>query len=188
MRTAITFFFSLSLLATASGCAETTYHHGHVYSRVHDRTARAIMAATDAVLTVAELADFVQNAQAVAREDDTPPEPPRAVRFAPIGPYEPPAAAEKPAEPRTPFDLGGAYGALSHVDLDACKAQGLPAGYGRVEVAFVADGSSRDLRLALPDGSPEPARACVETAFRQVHVAPFDGAQVTVRRSFYVGA
>jgi hypothetical protein len=188
MRTQITFFFSLSLLVTASGCAETTYHHGRACAPVHDRTARTIMATADTVLAVAELAQAIEDVQAVTQEDDTPPEPPAAVRFAPIGPYQPPAAADTAADNRTQFDLGGAYGAIAHVDLGACRAQGLAAGYGRVEVGFAGDGSTRDLHVALPAGSPDGARACVETAFRQVRVAPFDGAQVTVRRSFYVGA
>lgn len=190
MRTAITFFFSLSLLTAASGCAATAPcdpYYPHAYPRVHSRTDAAIVGAAFVISLVARAAADSQ-AQDVAQEDDTSSDPPLRVRLGPIPPHQPPAAADAPDPSRTAFDLGGAYGALAHVDLSACKSDGLAPGYGRVEVAFAGDGSARDMHVALPAGSPEPARACVETAFRQVRVAPFDGAQVTVRRSFYVGA
>jgi hypothetical protein len=183
-------FVSLPLLlASASGCAPGPYGYAHVCAPVHSRTDRAIVAAADAILAIAEVAQAVQeaqSAQASAEDDDPSGDPPLRVRLGPIPPHEPAAAADTRVESRTPFDLGGAYGALANVDLDACKVQGLAPGYGRVEIAFVTDGSPRDVRLTLPTGSTDSARACVESAFQQMRVAPFDGAEATIKRPFYV--
>jgi hypothetical protein len=120
-------------------------------------------------------------------DDPTPPdEPPLRVRVGPIPPHEQPSAADTRVESRTAFDLGGAYSALAQVDLTPCKAQGLAAGYGRVEIAFANAGTPASLNVSLPAGSSASAQACVDDAFKRVQVARFDGSRATVRRSFFV--
>jgi hypothetical protein len=99
-----------------------------------------------------------------------------------------PPPGDPPAPLPTKFDMGGAYGALSHVDLAACKEQGLRAGYGRVLLGFEPDGRPVGVSIEMPAGSTPEARSCVEQAFRTVRVAPFEGAPVNVRRAFFVGA
>jgi hypothetical protein len=105
----------------------------------------------------------------------------------PVPPHMPASAADRRVEPQhMGFDLGRAYGSLAKVDLDACRAQGLISGYGRVTVAFEPAGTPVGVNLELPTGSAPAARACVEQAFRSVRVAPFEGAPVNVRRAFFV--
>jgi len=112
--------------------------------------------------------------------------PPLRVRLGPVPPHERPSAADTRVESHTQFDLGGAYAALAHVDLDACKVQGLAPGYGKVRIAFDHGGAASSVRATLPSGSSAAAQACVEAAFKQVQVARFDGTQATVRRAFFV--
>ena len=107
-----------------------------------------------------------------------------ALAHVPLDVPPPPAPVVVPAR----FDLGGAYGALTRVDLGPCKAQGLAPGYGRVVLGFEPDGAPAGVAVEMPPGSSPIARACVERAFRAVRVAPFDGAPVNVRRPFFVKA
>jgi hypothetical protein len=99
-----------------------------------------------------------------------------------VPPAQPMPAVVQP----THFDLGSAYGALGHVDLEACKTEGLAPGYGRVLLAFEPDGTPAHVAVQMPAGSAPSATRCVVEAFRGVRVAPFDGAPVNVRRQFYV--
>jgi hypothetical protein len=165
---------SLALVCTGSGCA-------------NPGLGRLAFAAAFAAAEIAQASDDAQAAQA-ARDE--------AYDGAPAGPVvisDQPGLPADEADHRVEhaparFDLSAAYGAVDHVDVDACKADGLAAGYGRVVLGFVSDGAATGVALALPAGSSPDARACVEAAFRRVRVAPFDGAAVNVRRPFFVKA
>ena len=104
----------------------------------------------------------------------------------PIPPHLPASDADHRVERQAQFDLAGAYGALGKVSLDACKAQGLTSGYGRVILAFDADGTAIGVGVDLPAGSSPGARACVEAAYGAIRVPPCDGAPRKVRRGFFV--
>jgi hypothetical protein len=117
-------------------------------------------------------------------------DPPEArIELVPVGPTEEvsfESSAPSAPLPR-PFDLGGAYAAMSRVDLSACKADGLTAGYGRAVVAFAQDGTVSGVSVELPPASAADARACVDSAFRAARIPAFAGSQPTsVRRAFYV--
>jgi hypothetical protein len=111
------------------------------------------------------------------------PEPEPAVLIVPT--HVPPAAPARPdAGPR--FDQGAARNALDSVDLDACKAEGLPPGYGHARVTFAKDGRVRKIVIDGPAGlSPEAVR-CVGNALGTAEVDPFDSAPVTVPTTWHV--
>jgi hypothetical protein len=179
---------SLLFLVVSSGCTTVAYN-GRFETAHHHRqsTAYAVEAAADTVGAIVDLAAAVSALPepGAAEVDDNHPQ--WAYALMPIPPHEPAAAADSRVEaaPKR-FDLSGAYSAVDGVDLSACKADGLAAGYGRVAIGFAATGSPAGLTVDLPDGSTPAARACVEGAFRQVSVAAFDGADVKVTRSFFV--
>lgn len=101
----------------------------------------------------------------------------------------PASLSQPPPDPTHPFDLQKAYGALDGVDLGACKADGLVAGYGRVVLGFATNGAPASVSVELPAGSSASAQSCVQDAFRKVQVSPFDGDSIaTARRSFFVKA
>lgn len=164
----------------------------------HDRSGHAFAraaAADDGLEGLAELAAAVAALQPdpVITVDDGGDPPPDADASEPPGRSQtfhtvPAWLSAPPPENTRAFDLGGAYGALASVDLAACKADGLAAGYGKVVVGFDADGAPASVSVVLPGGSADGARGCVEGAFRNVRVAPFDGSAVTVQRSFFVKA
>jgi hypothetical protein len=172
MRRAYLPFVALTLLALlASGCAHRCGCGG---SRL------------GVVLGYALMTDYQDRNDNPEREwltsDGSPPgDPDLSVTPAPPVAL---ASVARPGERR--FDLGGAYAALSRVDLTDCREDGLARGYGRALVAFADDGSAIGVGLELPVGSAPDARACVEDAFRRASVAPFDGDTVNVRRAFYV--
>jgi hypothetical protein len=85
------------------------------------------------------------------------------------------------------FDLESAHGALSHVDLAACRSAGLAPGYVHVSVAFAPDGTVWGVSLAVPEASTPGARTCVDAAVRDLRLAPFSGAALgTARRTIFV--
>jgi hypothetical protein len=175
MRPSILLVPTLALLATSSGCTRPGAVAGAVFAY--------------------ELAEGMQSTDNPEQEwttadvpsDEEEAEGSSSGMVRPVPPHMPASAADQRVErQRVGFDLGGAYGVLAHVNLDPCKAQGLTPGYGRVIVAFEPAGAPVGVGVALPAGSAPSAHACVEQAFRAVHVAPFEGAPVNVRRAFYV--
>lgn len=147
-------------------------------------------AVADSLFLAYELAEEARNSPPGDHDDvlDTPD--PVVVEYVPVAPEAPqryaPPAPPPPPGPRA-FDLGGAEASLAAVDVDACKAEGLAPGYAHATVAFAPDGTVSAVALDLPAGTSPAARACVETAFRTPHVAPFSGDQVmNVRRGFYL--
>jgi hypothetical protein len=194
----------LAVLATASDALAGDHHPVFVahesHAAAHEarapeheaRAAEHVARATAGLIVAAgEVAEASGNPEAESTEadDSGPPD----IVVVQVGPHPvplhmPASAADHRVERHVAFDLGGAYGALAKVDLDACKAQGLTGGYGRVVLAFAPDGSAAGTSIDLPEGSSPAARTCVEQAFGAVHVSAFDGAPMNVRRAFFVKA
>jgi hypothetical protein len=105
----------------------------------------------------------------------------------------PPAAtARTEASPRrlapdpVAFQLGAGYGALSRVDLDACRERGLQAGYLRVHATFTGYGYV--VRASVEgETAPSPAALdCIADQLRQAGVPAFDGGEARLTRTYYV--
>ena len=89
-------------------------------------------------------------------------------------------------EPR-PFDRGAAAGALARVSVAQCAASG-QVGTGHVTVTFSPSGRVSSVIVDDPSFSGTPAGRCVTAAFFGASVAPFEGAQVRVGKTFNIGA
>ena len=94
-------------------------------------------------------------------------------------------AATAPSGPA--IDREAAVAALSSAarSAAACKKPDGPTGTGRVAVTFAPTGKA----TATIEGAPfagTPVGGCVAAWFRAVHVAPFGGDPVTVRKTFVV--
>jgi hypothetical protein len=89
-------------------------------------------------------------------------------------------------EPR-PFDRGAAAGALARVSVAQCAASG-QVGTGHVTVTFAPSGRVSSVVVDDPSFSGTPAGRCVTAAFFSASVAPFEGAQVRVGKTFDIGA
>lgn len=84
------------------------------------------------------------------------------------------------------FHLGAGYGALGHLDLSACRDEGLQPGYVRVRVTFQRTGHvvHASIRGAV---SPSPeALACIGEQLEVASVPRFDGDDVTLSKTFFV--
>lgn len=176
-------FLASALLLTCTGCA-------HEYGGHRARYAYTGVATADVVLATYELGQALGNSVPGGHEDILDLPDPVQVEYVPVAP-EPPQRYAPPAPPPPPgpraFDLDAAQSSLAAVDVDACKADGLTTGYGHATVAFAPDGTVQGVALDLPSPTSPAARACIESAFRTPHVAPFSGDQVmNVRRSFYI--
>lgn len=175
----------VAVAVTSSGCTRDGMRGVNAASSAAD----AIGTTADLVTTLADL-DTNNPQHEWTTDDGSPPSdtPASTWELRPIPPHLPASAADTRVDKDRPFDLGAAYGALAHVDLDACKDHGLSAGYGRVTLGFANDGTPAGVGVDLPDGSKPEARACVEQAFQAVRVAPFEGAGASVRRAFFVNS
>lgn len=111
------------------------------------------------------------------------PEPEPAVLIAPTH-MPPPAPVRPEAGPR--FDQGAARNALDSVDVDACKAEGLPNGYGHARVTYARDGHVQKVVIDGPAGLSPEAVSCVGNALGAAMVPAFDGAPVTVATTWHV--
>jgi hypothetical protein len=89
-------------------------------------------------------------------------------------------------EPR-PFDRSAAAGALARVSVAQCAASG-QVGTGHVTVTFGPSGRVSSVIVDDPSFSGTPAGRCVTAAFFSASVAPFEGGQVRVGKSFNLGA
>jgi hypothetical protein len=103
-------------------------------------------------------------------------------------------ASEPIAAPRrqdTPdplfFSLGAGYGALGLIELAPCQDEGL-AGYVRLRVTF--RGSGHVTRAAVESRvAPSPdALSCIGQQLSLATVPVFDGGEVTLSRTFFVGS
>jgi hypothetical protein len=200
MRQSLFFLAPLvGLLVTTSGCTREGFGPEPIGASSHHADvgrhsgARAVGGLLDALALGYEIAEAARNSDAegatVSPDDGYPPDdgsPPEDPGYAATFHTVPPAA--DPAHEARAFDLGSAYGEIARVDVGTCKADGLATGYGRVILGFDDSGAPTSVGVEIPAGSTPAARSCLENAFRKVHVAPFDGAAVNVRRAFYVKA
>jgi hypothetical protein len=84
------------------------------------------------------------------------------------------------------FHLGAGYGALGHIDVVPCRDRGLPSGYMRLRATFRPSGRVAHAALESVSEPPEEALTCIGEQLEATSVPPFDGADVTLTRIFYV--
>jgi predicted Zn finger-like uncharacterized protein len=117
----------------------------------------------------------------------------------PAGLPPPPAAAPAPAPaapaPAAPaaggsgdFDRAAALSALSAAATaaQACKKPDGPTGSGRVAVTFANNGTATTANVEGPPFAGTPVGGCVAARFRSVHIPPFGGSVITVRKTFII--
>jgi hypothetical protein len=84
------------------------------------------------------------------------------------------------------FHLGAGYGALGHIDVEPCRDRGLPSGYLLLRATFRPSGRVAHAALESLTEPPEGALTCIGEQLEGTSVPPFDGADVTLSRIFYV--
>jgi hypothetical protein len=92
------------------------------------------------------------------------------------------------AEPKKgpPFDPRAARGALWHVDVSHCKAQGVPQGRGHAYVTFAPEGGVTKVTVDLPWDLPAAGSKCIADALSKVTVTEFGGSPATIGASWVV--
>jgi hypothetical protein len=105
---------------------------------------------------------------------------------APAPPALPPSPRDKPAPDPVRFQMGAGYGALSHVDVSACRDRGLQAGYFHVHATFSHEGYV--MRASVESEAPPspPALDCIAEVLRQAGVPRFDGNEATLTKTYFV--
>jgi predicted Zn finger-like uncharacterized protein len=108
---------------------------------------------------------------------------PVAAAPAPAAPAAAPAAASG-----ADFDRAAAISALSAAATAAqsCKKPDGPTGSGRIAVTFANSGAATTANVEGPPFAGTPVGGCVAARFRGVHVPPFGGAVITVRKTFFI--
>jgi DNA-directed RNA polymerase specialized sigma24 family protein len=114
-----------------------------------------------------------------------PPAPTTASSSAPapkmVAPPKPVAPPVPLTSRSTAFDRVAAAAALAKVKTDSCA---MPAPYGHASVTFAPDGT---VALAIVDSGPlmgTAAGSCVVQLYLNVRIAPFEGAPVSVGKTF----
>jgi len=104
-------------------------------------------------------------------------------------------AAPAPAAPAAPaaggsgdFDRAAALSALSAAATAAqsCRKPDGPTGSGRVAVTFANNGTATTANVEGPPFAGTPVGGCVAARFRSVHIPPFGGSVITVRKTFII--
>lgn len=85
-----------------------------------------------------------------------------------------------------PFQIGAGYGALSRVDLGACRERGLPSGYVRVRATFTRVGYVVRASVETATPPPAPALDCIADRLRQTGVPAFDGKDARLSKTYFV--
>jgi predicted Zn finger-like uncharacterized protein len=116
----------------------------------------------------------------------------------PAGLPPPPVAAPAPAAPAPAaapaaggsgdFDRAAALSALSAAATAAqsCKKPDGPTGSGRIAVTFANNGTATTASVEGPPFAGTPVGGCVAARFRSVHIPPFGGSAITVRKTFII--
>jgi predicted Zn finger-like uncharacterized protein len=113
----------------------------------------------------------------------------------PPPPAAAPAAAPAAPAPAAPaaggsgdFDRAAALSALSAAATaaQACKKPDGPTGSGRVAVTFANNGTATTANVEGPPFAGTPVGGCVAARFRSVHIPPFGGSVITVRKTFII--
>lgn len=107
-----------------------------------------------------------------------------AVLLAATAPHVAVAKAPRRA-PSIPFDRAAAVKALGDVDLGRCRVPTAPKGDGHVKLTFDPAGTVSDAQL---DSGPfvGAIASCIVTQFKKVTVPVFQGAPVTVGKTFHL--
>jgi hypothetical protein len=115
--------------------------------------------------------------QVTVAADEAPP-PPTALT--------PGGVLAAPSRDPVRFQIGAAYGALSQVDLEACRDRGLPSGYVRVRATFTRSGYI--VRASIESVTPPSPQAldCIADGLRQTGVPAFDGAEARLSKTYFV--
>lgn len=101
-------------------------------------------------------------------------------------PALPPSPRDKPVPDPIRFQIGAGYGALSHVDVAACRERGLQAGYLHVHATFTHLGYVVRASVESQAAPPPPALDCIAERLRQAGVPQFDGTEATLSKTYFV--
>lgn len=85
-----------------------------------------------------------------------------------------------------PFDRAGAASALASINVQSCARPDGPTGSGHVTVTFSPSGF---VQSSVVDGGPftvTAVGACIAARYRSARVSAFDGAPVTLGKSFFL--
>ena len=104
----------------------------------------------------------------------------------PAPPALPPSPRDTPTPDPIRFQIGAGYGALSHVDVAACKARGLQAGYLHVHATFTHLGYVVRASVESQAAPPPPALDCIADRLRQAGVPQFEGSEATLSKTYFV--
>jgi predicted Zn finger-like uncharacterized protein len=110
----------------------------------------------------------------------------------PVAAPAPAPAAPAPAAPAAggsgDFDRAAALSALSAAATAAqsCKKPDGPTGSGRIAVTFANNGTATTAAVEGPPFAGTPVGGCVAARFRGVHIPPFGGSVITVRKTFII--
>lgn len=117
------------------------------------------------------------------KEKDKPPEAP-----APAPAPEKPAPAPEPGGGSREFNRGAATSALGSAagGAKSCKKPDGPTGSGKVKVTFAPSGNVTSAQVEGAPFAGTSVGGCVAGVFRGARVPPFDGAPVTVSKSFNI--
>ncbi len=137
----------------------------------------------------------MQPATPVATEGPAPVVDPRVEVQLKIAPEDEAATATPPSEPLratprnpVPFPLGAGYGALARVDFTGCRERGLAVGYVHVHATFNRVGYVARASVESATVPPSTALDCIADGLRQTGVPAFDGTDVRLSRTYFVGA
>jgi predicted Zn finger-like uncharacterized protein len=141
----------------------------------------------------AEKSDRVER-KAAAPKSDKPAAatPPAGLPPPPVAAPAPAPAAPAPAAPAAggsgDFDRAAALSALSAAATAAqsCKKPDGPTGSGRIAVTFANNGTATTANVEGPPFAGTPVGGCVAARFRSVHIPPFGGSVITVRKTFII--
>jgi predicted Zn finger-like uncharacterized protein len=131
-------------------------------------------------------------ASAPRAEKPAAPSPPAGLPPPPVAAPAPAPAAPAPAAPAAggsgDFDRAAALSALSAAATaaQACKKPDGPTGSGRIAVTFANNGSATTANVEGPPFAGTPVGGCVAARFRGVHIPPFGGSVITVRKTFII--
>jgi predicted Zn finger-like uncharacterized protein len=99
-----------------------------------------------------------------------------------------PTAAPDPGGGGKEFDRAAAMSALSKAAgaAKSCKKDDGPTGGGKVKVTFAPSGNVTSATVEGPPFAGTAVGGCIASAFRSAHVPPFDGAPISVSKSFTI--
>jgi predicted Zn finger-like uncharacterized protein len=139
-----------------------------------------------------EKAERVERKAAPKADKPAAATPPAGLPPPPVAAPTPAPAAPAPAAPAAggsgDFDRAAALSALSAAATaaQACKKPDGPTGSGRIAVTFANNGTATTANVEGPPFAGTPVGGCVAARFRSVHIPPFGGSVITVRKTFII--